>query len=480
LNLYDQTPWNGESCPTSHPDGVGAIARLFGLTPAPVERCRVLELGCAAGANLIPMAAAFPQSSFVGVDLSGEQIASGRAEAAALGLANLSLRQGDLAALPSLGTFDYLIAHGVFSWVPRPVQEGLLRCVRASLAEQGVAYVSYGALPGAWPRQALREMLRWHVRDEADPAKQVEQARRFAELVVVHADPRMPSLAATRRLVGEMGGMSDAHVLHDYLSAECEPLTLSSFVARAQAHQLQYLADAQFHTMFADALDAEANAGIRGGATDQVAFEQGLDFFLHRPFRTSLLCRQERSLDRGLSWDRIETLFVSSAAEREDRQGTAWSFRAAGQESFGTDSAVVGEALGRVTTAWPRPLAFADLGDPSAQTRETLGSNFLAAFAANQLQLGLSDRGIPEAVSASPRALASARAQAQRGSRFATNLWHQSVVLEPWQRLLLPLLDGTLGRDALCAALSARGPTVGPGALEEQLAALARLALLVA
>jgi hypothetical protein len=141
---------------------------------------------------------------------------------------------------------------------------------------------------------------------------------------------------------------------------------------------------------------------------------------------------------------------------------------------------VDGEALGRVTTAWPRPLAFADVGDPSAQPRETLGSNFLAAFAANQLQLGLSDRGIPEAISASPRALASARAQAQRGSRFATNLWHQSVVLEPWQKLLLPLLDGTRSREALSTSLSERGLAVSPEALEGQLAALARLALLVA
>jgi predicted O-methyltransferase YrrM len=481
LNPYDQTPWQGESCPTSHPDSVGAIARLFGLASAPVEACRVLELGCAAGANLLPMAAALPGSTFVGVDLSEGQVAAGRAEAQAAGLSNLSFRAADLASFPTdLGTFDYVIAHGVYSWVPPQAQDGLLRGVRTCLAPEGVAYVSYDALPGAYPRKALREMLSWQVRGEADPAARVERARRFAELVVLHAEPRVPHLAAMRRLVGELGGMSDAHLLHEYLSENYEPLTLSAFLARADARGLQYVADAQFHTMFSDGLAAEAGEAIRGDAPDQAAVEQAMDFFVHRPFRTSLLCHRERTVDRALSWERIEGLFVASRAQREDRPGVGWSFRTPAGESFGTDSPLVGEALESLTQAWPRPTAFSALCDGTTRGREAMGSNLLAAFAANQLHLGLSDRGIPARAADRPRALASARAQASRGGRFATDLWHQTVVLEPWQKALLPLCDGTRSRPELGAALAEKGHSGGPEALDEKLAALAALALLVA
>ena len=68
-------------------------ARLHRLVPAPVGECRVLEIGCAAGGNLIPMAAALPRSRFLGIDFSAVQVRVGTADVAALGLANVELKQ---------------------------------------------------------------------------------------------------------------------------------------------------------------------------------------------------------------------------------------------------------------------------------------------------------------------------------------------------------------------------------------------------
>jgi hypothetical protein len=72
----------------THPDRLAATAALLGMRPAPVEGCRVLELGCANGRNLLPMALNLPGSDFVGVDLSARQIADGQAALAELVLAN--------------------------------------------------------------------------------------------------------------------------------------------------------------------------------------------------------------------------------------------------------------------------------------------------------------------------------------------------------------------------------------------------------
>ncbi len=75
---YDEVPYLNKAFPETHPRAMATMATLFGMTPAPVTDCRVLELGCGAGFNIIPMAATFPASRFVGIDLSSRQVAEGQ------------------------------------------------------------------------------------------------------------------------------------------------------------------------------------------------------------------------------------------------------------------------------------------------------------------------------------------------------------------------------------------------------------------
>ena len=140
---YDELSYPGQAVAQTHPDRLAVMAKLFGMAPAPLSGCRVLELGCASGANLIPMAEQMPDASFVGLDLSSRQIADGQAVIAALGLQNIELKQLDISdANDSLGKFDYIIAHAVYSWVPPEVQDKVLAICNANLAPSGVAYVS--------------------------------------------------------------------------------------------------------------------------------------------------------------------------------------------------------------------------------------------------------------------------------------------------------------------------------------------------
>ena len=146
---YDVVTYAGHSYPQTHPDRLATIATLYGLTPPPVATCRVLELGCGDGANLLPVALALPQSTCVGIDLSGEAVARGQRLAEQVGLGNVSLRQMDVMELPDdFGPFDYVIAHGLYSWVPPAVRERVLEICRSRLSPGGIAFVSYNALPG--------------------------------------------------------------------------------------------------------------------------------------------------------------------------------------------------------------------------------------------------------------------------------------------------------------------------------------------
>ena len=145
----------------------------------------MLELGCGAGGNLLAMATATPGIQAVGIDLAGEVIEEGRTAVREIGLENVDLRQGDVSALTDgqLGEFDYVIAHGVYAWVPEPVRDALLAAVEAHLAADGVAYISYNAYPGGYVRQTLREAGQWFARDQPNEVAMVERAQELYRLL---------------------------------------------------------------------------------------------------------------------------------------------------------------------------------------------------------------------------------------------------------------------------------------------------------
>src|SRR5438067_2111360 len=231
---YDEVPYLSRPLPQTHPNRLAVMATLFGMEPAAVGHCRVLELGCGDGGNLVPMALTVPGSEFVGVDLSASALARCRARAAELGLGNVRLEQIDLRELPpGLGRFDFIIANGLYSWVPAEVRGDLLAVCRDRLSPQGVAFVSYNAYPGCRQREMVWEMLRYRVRQIADPREQMTQAREFARyLAEVHSRPEAsnPSLAKELK---ETLDHPDFLLYHDDLATINEPVYFREFVEHA-------------------------------------------------------------------------------------------------------------------------------------------------------------------------------------------------------------------------------------------------------
>src|SRR3954447_23837863 len=180
--LYDTVAYPGHPFPQTHPNRLASLGRLYGLaTPAPAG-CRLLELGCGDGGNLLPMACGLPGARFVGVDISGQAIAAAPARAQAAGSEDVTFEQASLAAVaPAAGSFDYVIAHGVFSWVPEPIREALMALCGRALSEHGVAYISYNTLPGGHLRDVVRKILKAHVAEAQPPAQQLAAARELLD-----------------------------------------------------------------------------------------------------------------------------------------------------------------------------------------------------------------------------------------------------------------------------------------------------------
>ncbi len=419
-NPYDQVTYRTFPRRQTHPDRLAAIARLFGMKPAPVTRCRVLEIGCGNGANLIPLAYYLPESRFTGIDLAAGPIGAACAMAGKLDVHNIELRVADLCGVgPEYGEFDYIFAHGLYSWIPAGVRDRLLAVCRERLAPHGVAFVSYNVYPGRYPRQMVREILLYHTRAATDPAERIAEARRLLENL---DHPEAKSLM-------EQG---DDSLFHDDLAPINDPVWFREFAAHTQRHGLQYLGEADSHKTFHPAM-----AQGEGEAADVIEREQYVDFFKLRRFRQTLLCHQGIPLDRAISAARMSEFLFS------ENKGAA--------RSPGADRSVESVAQALHDTA-PLPARFEEL-IPYAGNAELLGEILFALLTTGCVNLHVHDFPCQETVTERPRASRLARYQAPGGGNV-TSACHIPVELDVIARHLVRLADGTRTHDEIARQLA--------------------------
>ncbi len=462
---YDRIRYRGWPYHKSHPERLATLGRLFGMSPADPARCRVLELGCGDGGNLVPLAYAWPDARFLGIDLAEAAIEDGRRNAQALDLANVELRVGNLESLPEdLGEFDYVIAHGVYSWVPEKTRRALLAACRRYLAPQGIAYVSYNILPGGHLRRMLREMLLMHGEGIEEPERLCAAAHEFLELVSLSnaAGPGDPPRAALAKEAEMLAKRPDAGLFHDDLSPEFHLCYFRDFCEEAQSQGLQFLAESDFFEMGDGGFPPAAREKLAAIAPDLVEREQYLDFLKVRRFRQTLLCRSNLPLESELRGESLQGLRVSAIAQPENDKADALSeaeqrYRGRAGSTFATSKPAIKVALQRLMREWPRALTFAELMDacsdgirsPEAQDESLLIDFVLKNYATGFVDLHAGQAAFARWPGPRPRASALARMQAKQSSSV-TNLLGRLVSLDnALSKTLLELLDGTRDRDAL-------------------------------
>lgn len=302
-STYDDTPYPSNSFPQTHPDKLCAMARLFGLAAPAPSASRVLELGCADGANLLPMAQHSPQASYLGIDASAKQVGSAQQAIAAAGLTNVEIRHQDILDFPSeSGQFDYIIVHGLFSWVPENVREKILAICRDHLSENGVAIISYNALPGWGMRMALRDMMLFHTAQIPDSKTKVQQARALTALLseAVPTEKNPFGLLLQQELEG-MKKLPDNYLRHDILEEINQPFYFHEFAARATRAELQYLGEPALNQMLASSFPPKVAEVLDRVGSNIIAKEQYMDFARNRNFRQTLLCHRRAKLNRNIS-----------------------------------------------------------------------------------------------------------------------------------------------------------------------------------
>lgn len=431
------------------------------------------------------MALALPRSEFVGVDVAARPIASATARAEQLSAANARFVRGDIRQLPAeLGRFDYVVAHGVYSWVPPEPRDALLAACKRHLAPHGVAFVSYNAYPGSYLRDMARDMLRYHVAGLADPAEQVAQARALID-VVIDAAADTTYAHALRDHLEHVRGRSDAVLFHDDLAEVNTPVYFHEFVAHAARHGLEFLAEAHLADSRMPPVPAHVHAALSALPDDVLVREQYMDFVRNRMFRQTLLCHRETPVRRVLRAESLASLWVASRL-RTDAGAAAidgdGAVRFEGPEGAWVETSDVAykRALDRLHRAWPAALRFSALAGDRPQR---LGEALLEAHASRLVDLHVRPPAVATTAGERPVAFAVARRQAAEGNELVTSLRHENVRLDDaLGRELLARLDGTSDRNALAAELrelpGADDVTSMPAAVDRALDRLVELSLL--
>jgi methyltransferase-like protein/SAM-dependent methyltransferase len=476
---YDATPYVSDPFPQSAPGQLAAIAHLFGLATPDVATARVLEIGCAAGGNCFPFAAAHPKACVVGLDLSSVQIQQGRSRAQALGLDNLDLVAGDIAQVDAaqLGHFDYIVAHGVYSWVPEIVQDAILSAFRRLLAPDGVAYLSYNTYPGWKTKEVLRDAMLLASGGSPTPEEKVRNARGMIDFLtdVAPAEGVLARVIAESRAFSESFG--DAYLLHDELESFNAPCYFYEMLQRAGAHGLTFLAEARPESMIPDNHGPKVAEYMRekcGGV--QVLIEQYIDFVVNRLFRESLFVHSERAsqINYGPDRSRYEPLHIAALVPPADEETRLDHSRQEYLESDGaklfTNDPGIKAALDALSARWPwtqsrdelvhavRTRLVAAGVNPSANLAEHIDGLIGTLILQGQARFRL-DPVAPEPAPTPLRLFEPIRRMAeltrQDDEASIYNLWHEALLLSPVDRHVVPLLDGSRDRDALLEALLA-------------------------
>ena len=317
---YDDIPYPSHPFEATHPDHIYSMAKLFSLEPTLPDDASILELGCAGGGNIIPLAVQMPNARVVGVDLSAKQIADGQATIDKLGIKNITLHAQDLQNVDeSFGEFDYILCHGVFSWVPPAAQNRILEISKERLTANGVAYVSYNAYPGWFMRGMIRQMMLHHIANISDPATKIKQARALLSFIVDSTEGQDTPYA--KILKGELdllGKHPDSYLFHEHLEENNRPMFFYEFMEMASKNELQFLGESSLASMITSNLPAKAAEALTKLTNDVHHRSQYTDFVTNRMFRQSLLCRKDAKPNRNIDASRLEKAHFGGAFQVED------------------------------------------------------------------------------------------------------------------------------------------------------------------
>jgi SAM-dependent methyltransferase/methyltransferase-like protein len=468
--------------PERHIDRVYTVARLRGVAVAHPANCRVLEIGCGRGTNVIPQAIRYPNSEFIGIDIDTDAIHSASIIIDKLDIKNcrcLNIGVEDFVN-KSFEKFDYVICHGLFAWADSLVRKAILDICSKGLNSTGVALVSYNTLPGWY----MRGILAHYVQVDDDPSLSVDQR---LERVHLHFDnlaakdnaPELedePQDALTKEIKA-CRLQSDGFLWHEILNRNSRGFYVRQIADLFLEHGLIFIGDSLPSRMRCWRYDELALESDLPDFTNQSASfiekEQQLDHSFPIPFRSSLFSKVVPFQEGDSDFESIYQMYVSSHlvpfAEMPDLVSNKQEiFCAPNSVSTEVEVPIVKAALVRLRGAWPAAVFFDELYDHAValsgaseeSDRQVLARELQKFYFANMIDLHPEALPCINKLSEQPCADAFAREQA-RTSSWVTTTRHEYHPIDRLEAQLLDLLDGSREQGSLLNELTERLSLMG-------------------
>jgi len=434
---YDRVAYPSAIVRAAAPDRLAILARLHGLTPPPADTARVLEIGGGDGANALSLAAAHPASRIMSFDLAASAVAKGEAFVTAAGLSNCEIVTLDILDAHrhiAPGSFDYIIAHGIYAWVPEPVRAATLALIGHALSADGVAFISYNALPGGHIRQIMREMLLDALTGVTGENERIAAAQVFLRN---YGEPRDGDEAPVTLMRLQAKAMLDRPpevLFHDELGGVFAPQAFSAVVAAAHNVGLRFLTDAGSKRT----TDGFFEPGL--SEAEGIARQQANDYAEVAFFRQTLFVRAEATPLRQPQLDVLDDLYATGnfialpdGALKSD------------ESEFTLRDPALTDHLLRIAAAAPRYVPLASL-DLSRDQKEAM----LNLFDLNLLQLHTGPGSFALTAGSHPVASPLVRAQLSQKQTRVVTLDHAVISIDdPAAAVLIQHLDGTRDRATL-------------------------------
>lgn len=462
---YQEIPYPSYLHPQTHPDRFAAMAKFFGMNPTPIEKCRVLELGCGDGLGLMAFAFDLPESEFVGVDIAANHIVQGNEKIQEIGLKNIKLLEQDLMAIDdSFGKFDYIIAHGLIAWIPDFVREKVFSICSDNLTEKGVAYISYNAYPGCHIRQMIRGMMLYHTRKIENNIDKANQAASLIKFLAEIKDEHNSYRYALQTELNHYAQADIRNILFDDLGEANKPYYFHEFVSKANTHNLQYLSEVNYSDMQDFHLPENTRNMLSQIRGDIIRYIQYLDFIEGRRFHGTLICHQNQQLNRNPSPEIIKEFLMTSNAKYEsakpeivgDKAEVFFNERGA---KVATNNPLAKSALYLLVEALPRYVSFDELlnqcrdfiksKNEKSKDEEELSNILFEVFGTGLIALHTHQPKLTTDISEKPLASYFARLQAKHLSLIPTLLCENLRMDDEFSLQLLEFLDGTRNREIL-------------------------------
>lgn len=418
---YDELQYPNQVYQETHIRNLETNAILLGMSPKPITDCRVLELGCAAGWNILPQAVEFPNSEFVGIDLSEKQIQVGKEVISKIEQQNIDIHYDNILSVDeSWGKYDYIICHGLYTWVPANVRDKIIKICKSNLAPDGVALVSYNVLPGWHFTIGIREMMLHHTNRFSTPQEKIKESLKLIEWLASEAN-KQPYKALLNNELKFLNAAKDSYLYHEYLEEINTPIYFQQFIQHINQHELRYLGNSKLTTMTINGYSKKTKEILKD--FNMLQQEQYKDFLTNNKFRSTMICHKNLVLDDNTFASRLKGCHLLLPKVNLD-------------EKIRKDmSSKVLMLFKRLNFSWPQSIPVEDI-----EAAEYL-------FTAGLVDISYRSIKVTSKVSDKPMVTNLVRIQSSYGS--LVNQRHQNFNFDSFSEKIISYLNGANDKEAL-------------------------------